>query len=108
MHLLKMLSWRLTVLSGPDKVTLVQPSGCQPEAKTVVYQHFHAVGACVGKQISRVGVGSTEDFDHAAQGGVDARAHVQGLGGQPYGIDADHASTSRSHWSHWLAAAMGQ
>jgi len=27
---------------------------------------------------------------------------------QPYDINADHASTSRSHWARWFDALMGQ
>src|SRR5674476_616524 len=91
---------RLTSRVWPDKVALVQSPGGQPEADAIVHQHFHAVGPCVGKQVGCVGMGSAEDFDYACQARVNARAHVQGFCGEPHGINADHASTSRSHWAH--------
>ena len=65
----------------PDEVALVQPARAQPQAEAIVHEHLHAVGAPVGKEIGMVRLGSTEDLDHARQRGVDARAHVDRLGG---------------------------
>ena len=45
---------------------------------------------------------------------IGARSHVQRLHGQPYRLKLDrmdarrHASSSRNHWAHWLAAPTGQ
>ena len=38
------------------------------------------------------------------------RVHLlpMNLGGEPHGINAYHASTSRNHWAHWLDAGIGQ
>ena len=46
-----------TILGRPDKPALVQPSGCQPDADTVMYQDFDTVATLVGKEVGRVGVG---------------------------------------------------
>src|SRR5665647_180889 len=86
----------------------MQSSGGQPESNSIMHQHFHAVGASIGKEVSGVRVGTTEDLDNACQGRVDASAHVQGFCGEPHGINVNHASTSRSHCAHWLDALMGQ
>src|SRR5665647_2526177 len=86
----------------------MQSSGGQPESNSIMHQHFHAVGASIGKEVSGVRVGTTEDLDHARQGRVNASAHVQGFCGEPHSINTDHASTSRTHCAHWLDALRGQ
>ena len=54
---------RLSGRVGPDKVSLVQPPGGQPETNAIVHQHLHAVGTLVGKEVGCVGVGCAEDGD---------------------------------------------
>lgn len=49
-----------------------------------------------------------EDLDHGRQQAVGASAHVHRGAGQPYRIDADHRSSSRSQPAHSAAADGGQ
>jgi hypothetical protein len=53
------------------------------------------------------GWGLTEDAHDLREQRIHACAHVQGGGRQPQRIDADHASQSRSHAPHALAAWTG-
>ena len=69
--------------SGPDEVALMQSPGCQSDANAVMHQHFHAVGAAVGKEVRRVRMGCAKDLYDPGQRGVCARSHVQGINGQP-------------------------
>ena len=48
-----------------------------------------------------------EHLHHARQQAIDAGAHVDGLDGQPHGVDADHRNRSRSQAAHSAAAAPG-
>ncbi len=45
-----------------------------------MYQHLHAVGASVGKEIGGVGMGYSKDLNDSGQRGVDT-------GGDPKGSD---------------------
>lgn len=56
----------------------------------------------------RVRACSTEDGHHAGQRGVCAGTHVQRLGSQPQGVDADHLSKSRIQAAQCSAAETGQ
>ena len=51
-------------------------------------------------------MGLTEDLDHARQRSLGTHAHVQGLRGQPPGVDPDHRSNSRSHAAQSAAALI--
>jgi len=64
--------------------------------QALMHQHFHAVGAAVGEQISTVRLRRTEYRHYTGQCGFGAGAHVHRLGGQPDAIDANHASSPRS------------
>lgn len=96
----------------PDKFALMQSPRRQPDADTVVYQDFDAVGASVGKEVGGVRMGSTKYGYDTRQGGVGASSHVHGGCCQPDGIDADHLKDylrmARVHCARSPAALMGQ
>ena len=50
----------------------------------------------------------TEDLHNVRQQAVGAGAHVDGVGGQPHGVDADHRSSSRIQTAQSLVAPAGQ
>jgi hypothetical protein len=74
----------------PMKLTLVQPPRRQPDTDAVVYQDFNPVGPAVGKEVSTVRLRRTEHRDHSGKRSLSAGAPVNGLGGEPDGIDANH------------------
>ena len=83
-------------VENPAKRTCLDAVGAPPARyPTVVHQHFHPIGAAVGKQISTVRLRRTEHRHHPRQSGIGAGAHVHGLGGEPDGVDADHRSSSQ-------------
>ena len=53
-------------------------------------------------------VRGTEYTHHTGQRRVCASAHVQGPGGQPYRVDANHCKHSRSYWAQAAPPASGQ
>jgi hypothetical protein len=53
-------------MPGQWKLALVQSPRGQPDTHAVVHQHFHAVGAAIGEQISAVRLRRTEHRDHRA------------------------------------------
>ena len=54
-------------IGSPDKLALMQPACCQPDANAVMHQDLEPVGSLVGKHIGVVRLGSTEDGDHTGQ-----------------------------------------
>lgn len=78
------------------KLALVQSPRGQPDPYTVMHQHFHAVGAAVGEQISTVRLRRTEYLHYTGQCGLGAGAHVHRLSGKPDAIDADHGASPRT------------
>jgi hypothetical protein len=63
-----------------------------------------ARAACVREQVAMVGLGDAKHLHHTRQQPL----HVDGLGGHPHRVDADHRSSSRIHAVHSLAALAGQ
>ena len=55
-----------------------------------------------------VWTGLAEDVDHARQCGFRSGTHVQWINRQPYGVDADHRSSSRIQADRSMAAPIGQ
>jgi hypothetical protein len=51
---------------------------------------------------------SAEHLDHPRQSRVETGTHVQRVDCQPYFINADHASHSRSQAAHCAASDVGQ
>ena len=84
----------------PMELAPVQAAGAQPDAEAVVDQHLHAIAPAVGEQVSLMWLRRTEHLDDSGQGLVRPGAHVQGLGGQPDLVDADHCSSSRNNARH--------
>ena len=81
---------------SPVKLAAVEPAGTQPDAKTIVDQHLHPVGAFVSEKIRTMRPGTAKHLHHPGQRRVRPGAHIQRLGGQPDLIDADHYRSSRS------------
>nr|QOJ68823.1 putative accesory protein [Pseudomonas aeruginosa] len=94
--------------SRPEKFALMQSARRQPDAQPIVHQHFHAIGAAVGKQISTVRLRRTEHGHHPRQRCVSAGAHVHGLSGEPDGVDTNHRNRSRRKVAQAAALSVGQ
>jgi hypothetical protein len=94
-------------LCWPDKLAFVEPSGCQPDANSVMHEHLHAIGPAVGKQVGVVGVRRAEHLDHSAKSRIRARTHVQWLYCQPDAVDSNHLRTQADQQANSLAADMG-
>ena len=92
----------------PDESALVQAACRQPDTQTVVHQHFHAVAAAIGEEISAVRLRRNEHRHHSGQCGFSTGAHVHGLGGQPDAVDADHRSRSLRKAEHAAGFSAGQ
>jgi hypothetical protein len=93
--------------SRPNEVALMQSSGGQPDANSVMHQYFHAVGASVGKEIGGVGVSCAKDLDNSGQGGVGSCPHIHWHGCKPHRINSDHANHSRSQAAQALLSCSG-
>ena len=50
-----------SVPGGPDELALVQSPGCQPDADSVMHQHFDSVASLIGKEVCRMRVGTAKD-----------------------------------------------
>jgi len=74
-------------LTRPLEAAQVQASGRAPHAKAVVNQQLHSRGARVGEEVAVMGLCRAEDPHHAGQQSISARAHVNGLHGQPHRVD---------------------
>ncbi|MNR25243.1 hypothetical protein D3C85_1423820 [compost metagenome] len=79
----------------PMEFPLVQSPCCKPDAHAIVHQHFHPVGASVGKQIGAVRLRRTKYRDNTGQRRVGAGTHVHGFGGEPDSVDAYHCERLR-------------
>ncbi len=90
------------------ELALVQPARRQPYSKAVMHQHFHAIGAAIGEQISTVRLRRTEHRYHADQCRLGAGAHVHRLDGKPDGVDANHRKRSRRKVAQAAAFSAGQ
>jgi hypothetical protein len=90
----------------PMEFTLVQATCRQPDANPIVYQHFHPSRAAIGKQIGAVRLRRTEHRAPPSQRRFSAGAHIQGLGGEPYGVDADHRNKSRRNAAQAAALSI--
>ncbi len=88
--------YETTILRQFAGLNLVQSPRGQPDPYTVMHQHFHAVGAAVGEQISTVRLRRTEYLHYTGQCGLGAGAHVHRLSGKPDAIDADHGASPRT------------
>jgi hypothetical protein len=55
-----------------------------------------------------VGAGGTKDLNEPREQSVRADAHIDGLDGQPQGVDADHRSHSRNQAPQEVASCAGQ
>src|ERR1700694_2550082 len=93
--------------ASADEATFVKLSGTQPQAKAVVNQHLHAIGAFVDEQIRMMSSRFTEHIHNASQRFVEPRTHIERLHGEPRRIDADHLTSSRSISAHSCAAEAG-
>ena len=93
---------------GPDELTLIEPAGGEPDAEAIVDEEFDPAGAGVGEEIGSVRLGGTEDEDDLGEQAVNAGSHVSRGGSEPQGVDADHASHSRSQAPQSLATSTGQ
>lgn len=92
----------------PDESTLVQAAVGQPDTEAVIHQDLDAGGALVGKQVGVMGACRPEHFDDFTQGRVGTGAHIDRLGRQPDGVDADHRSQCCNQLAHSMAAEPGQ
>ena len=90
-----------------SKLPFVEPSGCQPDANSVMHEHLHAIGPAVGKQVGVVRVRRAEHLDHSAKSRIRARAHVQWLYCQPGAVDSNRLRTQADQQANSLAADMG-
>ena len=88
----------------------------QPIAATWGRSDLASPGACsrsgeggvTRSKLAMVGLGRSEDLYDLGQQPFSPRAHVNGLHGQPHGIDADHRSHCLSQAAQSLAASSGQ
>jgi len=62
-----------------------------------VHEQLDAGGPHVGKQIAVVRTSTAEGMHDMSHQALSAGTHVQRLGAQPQGVDANHRSSSRSH-----------
>lgn len=85
----------------------MQTAGTQPDADAFMHQNLHPGRASVGEEVGMVRLGRAEGLDDPVQCSVGAAAHVEGLGGQPDGVDAHHRSRSLSQAAHAGAAETG-
>lgn len=73
-----------TGIAWPHKASALQAAGAQPDAGSVVDQHFEAIGALVGKEVGAVYLRTVSEALHdARQQAVDAASHISGLQAQP-------------------------
>lgn len=91
----------------PDEATGVQAPRRAPHAEAVVNEQLDARAARIREEVAVMGLGDSEHLHHARQQPLGAGSHVDGLGGQPHRIDADHRSSSRIQAAHSLAALAG-
>jgi hypothetical protein len=91
----------------PDETAFVELSRTQPEAKAIVNQHLHAVGAFVDEEVGVMRTRFAKDIHDAGQRLVDTRTHVERLYRKPGRIDPDHLMSSRSSSAHSCAADAG-
>src|ERR1700728_3603170 len=89
------------------KVSLLQSSCAQPQAKAIVHEHLQAVRSAVQKHIRMVRACLAKYLDHTRERRVYYGSHVQRLHGNPGGIDADHFMSSRNSRAHSCAADAG-
>jgi hypothetical protein len=91
-----------TIMShiGADKAAFVELSRAQPEAKAIVNQYLHAVGAFVDEEVGVMRTRFAKDIDNAGQRLVDTGTHVERLYREPGHIDPDHRMSSRSSSAH--------
>jgi hypothetical protein len=86
--------------SRSDKAAFVELSGAQPEAKAIMNQYLHAIGAFVDEEIGVMRTRFAKDIHNAGQRPVDAGTHVERLYREPGRIDPDHLMNSRSSNAH--------
>ena len=55
------------VAAGQANLPSVESTGCWPDANAVMYEHLHAIGPAVGKQVGVVGMRRAEHLDHSAK-----------------------------------------
>ena len=90
-----------------NKATFVELSRAQPEAKAIVNQHLHAVGAFVDEEVGVMRARFAKDIHDAGQRLIDTRTHIERLHREPGRIDSDHLNSSRSSSAHSCAADAG-
>ncbi len=61
----------------PVKAPLIQTSIGQPDAMTVMHQHFHPVAAPIGKQVGMVRQRTTKHLNYSRQDCFRSGAHVE-------------------------------
>ncbi len=82
-HLPDFISW-------PHKASALQAARTQPDARSVVDQHFEAAGALIGEEVGAVlCCAATEALHHASEQAVDAAPHIRRFQGQPDVFDGD-------------------
>src|SRR3984885_15316589 len=98
-----------TIMShtGADKAAFVELSRAQPEAKAIVNQHLHAVGAFVNEEVRVMCTRFAKYIHDAGQRLIDTRTHIERLYGEPGRIDSDHLISSRSSSAQSCAADAG-
>ncbi|UVJ42105.1 hypothetical protein NVV94_15700 [Pseudomonas sp. LS1212] len=69
------LQLRTLVGAGPDESALVQAARRQPNPQAIVSQHFHAIAATIGKEISAMRLRRTKDRHDASQS-ISVPAHM--------------------------------
>ena len=89
--------WRrpLQHAARPHEAVCVHAPGCEPYAQAVVHRQLDAAGPRVGEEIAVMGVCGAEDRDHAGEQCIRAGPPVDGLGGQPQGVDSDSGRADR-------------
>ncbi len=95
-------------MSRPNEAPDIEAAHGAPDTESIVYQQLDASCAGIAEDIGVVSAGGAEDLDDARQQPVGPGTHVHGLNRQPYGIDADHRSHSRSQVPQASASCTGQ
>src|ERR1700722_16048974 len=93
--------------TGADKAAFVELSRAQPEAKAIVNQHLHAVGAFVDEEVRVMRPRFAKDIHDSGQRLVHTGAHVARIHREPGRIDPDHLMSSRSRTAHSCPPAAG-
>jgi hypothetical protein len=90
-----------------DEAPFIELSRAQPEAKAIVNQHLHAVGAFVDEEVGVMRTRFAKNIHDAGQRLVNPGTHVERLYREPGNIDPYHRMSSRSSNAHSCAADAG-